>query len=62
MKLKLLKEKEYKEKNIRIKRISKTVKDGKHIHFNVLVVDDLKYNYGFTIKKGNEDLDAIKKA
>ena len=56
-------EKEYKEKIVSIKRISKTVKGGRHIRFNALVVvGNLKGNYGFAIKKGNEVLDAIKKA
>ena len=52
-----------KEKIISIKRISKTVKGGRHIRFNALVVvGNLKGNYGFAIKKSNEVLDAIKKA
>lgn len=55
--------KEYKEKIVSIKRISKTTKGGRHIRFNVLVVvGNLKGNYGFAIKKSNEVLDAIKKA
>lgn len=54
---------DYKEKIVSIKRISKTVKGGRHIRFNALVVvGNSKGSYGFAIKKGNEVLDAIKKA
>lgn len=56
-------DKEFKDKVVKVKRISKTVKGGRRIHFNALVVvGNLKGNYGFALKKSNEVSTAIKKA
>ena len=53
---------EYKQRIISVNRISKTVKGGRHMHFNALVAIGKDGEYGFAISKSNEVSDAIKKA
>lgn len=54
---------EFKDKVVKVNKISKTVKGGRRLHFNALVVvGNLKGNYGFALKKSNEVSTAIKKA
>lgn len=56
-------DKEFKDKVVKVKRISKTVKGGRRIYFNALVVvGNIKGNYGFSLKKRNEVSTDIKKA
>lgn len=44
--------KEFKDKVVKVKRISKTVKGCRHIHFNSLVVvGNSKGYFGFALKK-----------
>ena len=55
--------KEYEERTVAIKRVTKVVKGGKHMRFTALVViGNGKGKYGFGTGKAGEVPDAIKKA
>lgn len=55
--------KEYQERTVAIKRVTKVVKGGKHMRFTALVViGNGKGKYGFGTGKAGEVPDAIKKA
>lgn len=56
-------EKLYEERVVKIRRVSKTVKGGRHMRFSALVViGDGKGKYGYGTGKSNEVPEAIKKA
>lgn len=56
-------EKQYEERVVAIKRVSKTVKGGRHMRFSALVVvGDGKGKFGYGTGKAGEVPDAIKKA
>ena len=55
--------KEFEERTVAIKRVTKVVKGGKHMRFTALVVvGNGKGKYGFAHGKAGEVPDAIKKA
>ena len=55
--------KEFQERTVAIKRVTKVVKGGKHMRFTALVViGNAKGKYGFGTGKAGEVPDAIKKA
>lgn len=56
-------EKDFQDRTVEIKRVTKVVKGGKHMRFTALVViGDGKGKYGFGTGKAGEVPDAIKKA
>lgn len=56
-------EKLYEERVVKIRRVCKTTKGGRHMRFSALVVvGDVKGKYGFGVGKSGEVSEAIKKA